>query len=498
MQLWKDYEQPLTVPCQSYLEGVFMKKLILLLVIFVLITTAAFSQAIYMNGWGINAWGRGVFVPVWYESGDQIFGEARANTESIFYTGTGVSWDPNNQPRVDFRVSAASDYVGFFIHINSEFLAGTGNGDNGAQLWVKPFGNDLIRLLVANHFIDDSLRGKVSTDTGFENFVLGQSMMKFTEGREPLNQDVIFNRFAGGRGSVSAANHANTSTHISNPLANVFFLSSRPIDGLFLGLMLQGEYPSTELKESWRQVHAGIGYEIEDVGFVRAQYIGGFMGEEKRASDIFKITEPSKIEAAFAYTGAEDFLIDFGVKFWMPITTFGRTPEGDLNKDVFRKAFRGLDVALGGTYRNEDFSIAAIAQVLNIMAYTGARAHTPASDKGADGMHIVFNMIPSYGFEFGTIGLSLIAQTRLADTDTEGKTNEQSAWTRFGAGVFYQKGLASGSIKTGITVAPAPIKTGHYSVALPGGGFGPSEDTRTGLHGRTIVTIPVILEYAFF
>ena len=476
-----------------------MKKLLVCAVFFFLVAGAAFAQL--ASGIWVNAWGRGAFVPLWYETPEMKFGTPVSSSAGIFKNGTGVTWDPINQPRVDFRVNAATDFVGFTIHVNSEYLAGTGNGDNGAQLWVKPFGNNWLKLTVANQFIEDALRGKVTTDTGFENFVLGKSMMKLpSDGIEPLNQDVTFNRFAGGRASVAAANATNTSTHISDAsiLENVFFLSSSPIDGLFIGLMLQGLFPDTDLKESWRQVHVGAGYEIPEIGHVRAQYIGGFMGKEQDLNDGYRLTEPSKFEVAFALSAVDNLVVDLGAKIWMPVTS---ADNRTVNPNT--TSYRGLDIALGATYRYESLNIAFMGQALYVGAYTGARAHNPGNEKGADGVRLVFNLIPEYDFDFGTVGLSFIAQTKTADIRVDGTEAEKYAdggpWTRLGVGAWYRKSLAGGYIKVGVAYAFPCIAFGTPPSTLPSGGGQPVvPPDQTGFEGRGILSIPIILEYAFF
>ena len=465
-----------------FLQGYFMKKLMAFLVIFILAAAAVCAQM--PKGMFMSAWGRAAFVPFWYNSAEYDFGKQKANSEDEFKSGTGVTWDPNSRPRVDFRIHGFNDYLGFTVHINAEAGGSVGNGDNGAQMWAKPFGNDILKLTAANIFIDDTLRGRVTADTGFENYVLGKSMTPFN-GREPLNQDVIFNRFGGGRGN-GVPNASNTSTHITSPLSNVFFVSSVPVKGMFLAMMLQGDFP-IDLKETWRQVHAAAGYDIQGVGLARAQYIGGYMGKEKSMDDLFKPSEPSKIEAAFAYTGVRNLVIDLGLKFWMPITKFDST-----------EYYRGADIGFGASYRNGQFNIAGMAEILYLGAYTGAQAHTPASDKGADGVQLTFNLIPAMDFDFGSIGLSMIFQAKMADTAADGKkieTGAGSQWMRFGVGAWYRKGLLGGYIKTGVTYSPASIRTG-YRLLPDGSGLAP--ESTTGLHGRSIIAVPVIFEYSFF
>jgi len=464
-----------------------MKKIVVFLLLFIFAATAVFADL--TDGFYICAWGRGAFVPLWYESAAQIYGNEPfldIDKKDSFKTGSGVTWDPLNQPRVDFRVMGFSDYVGFVIHINSEFaLSYAGNGDNGAQLWVKPFANDMLKLTVANQMIDDTLRGKVSTDTGFENFILGGSMLslKFKD-MEPLNQDVIFNRFAGGRGGTNTANAANTSTHIGSALRNVFFASSSPISGLYLGLMLQGLYPETELKEAWRQVQAAAGYQVDNFGHIRAQYIGGYMGKYE-TGDIFEPLEPSKIEAAFAFTGVKDLVIDVGAKYWFPITTPATAATPELTH------FRGVDIGLGASFKSGDLNVAFMGQVRSLFGYGGygvTLARSDGNDKSADSLTIALNLIPTYDFSFGTLGLSMMFYTKTAAIGADGNEIKESVFTQFGVGAFYQKSFGKGYLKTGITFTPAQIETR----VLPGG------DTETGANGRFQITIPIIFEYAFF
>jgi len=465
-----------------------MKKTVVFSLLFIIVATVAFADL--TDGLYICAWGRGAFVPLWYESALQTYGKdpiADIDKKDAFKNGIGVTWDPLSQPRVDFRIMGFSEHVGFVVHVNSELaLNYPGNGDNGAQLWVKPFGNDWLKMTVANQMVDDSLRGKVATDTGFENFILGGTMLSLkNKDMEPLNQDVIFNRFAGGRGSKDRANASNTSTHINSALYNVFFLNSSPIDGLFLGLMLQGDYPKTELEESWRQVQFGAGYQIADIGHVRAQFIGGYHGKyeydpEKSVDPL----QPSKIEAAFAFTMVENLVVDLGLKYWFPVTTISAAKSERIN-------FRGIDIGLGANYGISDFNITFMGQVKSLGGYGGYSmdlAHVDGNDKSADSLTLAFNLIPSYDFSFGTLGLSMMLYTKTAAKDTEGNEMKDSVFTQWGAGAFYKKGFGKGYIKTGVTYTSAPIETRVL----------PDNKTETGANGRYQITIPIIFEYAFF
>jgi len=446
-----------------------MKKLLFVLMIFVLAAGSVFADL--ASGLFVNAWGRGVFVPVWYDT-----------TLRTFNTGSGVSWDPNNRPRVDFRVNGATDFVGFTVHVNSEDTTGgsIASGDNGAQLWVRPFGNDLLRLTVATHLQNDTLRGRVGTDTGFENFVMGESMFGLGgDARDPLNGNAIFTRFAGGR-TGAASNESNTSTY---PWAagNVFFLSSSPIEGMFIGLMLQGAFPQMDFREAWRHVQIGVGYEIPGIGFARVQYVGGFMGRENDPLDMFNPAHRARFEAAFAFTAIEDLVLDLGIKYWAPVELINRFISTEVGVVAVERFFRGVDIAFGASYRHGDLNVDFMAQVLSIGAHTGARSHRDELTGGADGAHLVFNVIPSFNLGQHTVGLSAILQSRFAHTNRDGTVDEDSAWTRFGVGAWGRLNLAGGSLRAGITWTP-PARTN-----LTGPAF-----------NRGFVTIPIILEYAFF
>jgi hypothetical protein len=312
-------------------------------------------------------------------------------------------------------------------------------------------------------------------------------MMRVTGGAGG-GEDAIFYRFAGGPGSMAAAHAGNVSTPISETslLPNAAFFSTSPIDGLFVGLLLQGMFPNTELDKIWRLMHIGAGYEIPNIGHIRAQYIGGFSGKQKAGKE-FNLTDAAKFEAAFAYTGLDNFLIDMGAKFWLP-----------LESTAGNRAYKGIDVAVAARYQTGDFNIAAMGQVLSIGAYTGLQMHTNDSTLGADGLHFTFSTAPGYDFSFGSLGLSFIGQTKLANTDPLGVKNERSAWTRFGAGVWYRKDLDRGSITIGAAYAAPQIGFGNPPSSLGSDGRPVVPPPQTGFNQRGIFTIPIIVDYWFF
>jgi len=162
------------------------------------------------------------------------------------------------------------------------------------------------------------------------------------------------------------------------------------------------------------------------------------------------------------------------------------------------KAWKGAEVAVAAKLGIGDFNIGAGGRVISIGAYTGDQMQTKNRDKGADGLQLYFNIHPSYNFSFGTLGLSLIAQSKLANTSAEGVLDEQSAWTQFGAGVYYSKSLDRGSITIGAAYSLPQIAYGMPRRTTNDSGTWNQEPLQTGFNGRGTFTIPILFNYWFF
>ena len=494
-----------------------MKKFVIFTLIIAMAAGAVFAQT--ANGISVNAWGRGVFAPLVVKGGETAAGKAVDKTwvnvggagdgkyhfdeetglgvpndpedwvevdnpGSLAYSGASTSWGWNkNQIRTDFRINGNAEYVGFQIQLgDSGAEGGTGVGiiDN-AYIWAKPFSSDLLKLTVGRFYVDD-LRGKVDSDTGFENFVLN-----------PMDACTIFTRF-------QASHSDGVFVHSNGPTG--YMLSSAPIDGLFIGLLVNASlygkdgWPgegsvggedgdeATKLLDAFRFMQVGFGYNIADIGQLRAQWLGGWFGtvDPKTVGDDMKAGkyvvgpgDPARIEAAFALTAIQNLLVDIGFKFWLPIEI----------KDGGKKA-NGVDIALGAKYRMEAFQIIA-----HIVSNIGSYNRWDKDDKSSNGLAGVnINLIPTYDLDAFTIGASIgvTMSGNATSKDYEGKAPEADykySDMQFGFGAFVQKGLGSGSVKAGLAYKAAPIhneKEADYS----------------GANGSGIFSIPIILEYAFF
>ena len=433
-----------------------MKKLIVISVMFALISGAVFAQT--AEGIIVNAWGRGAFSPLQVEFPAWENGKAVKDSEVQLYAGKGTTWG-TDAIRVDFRMLGNSPWIGFGFNATVESDALAGN-DDAAFIWAKPFNNEYLKIKIGM-FIEDELRGKFGgLNNTFHRWVLPGIK----------EEDDIFSRF-----SSSNMGHLNSS-HL--PTNGGVLLTSKPIPNLFLGLMFNGNINKTSAIDSYRYMQAAVGYNFTDYGIhARAQYIGGFAGSysAKDIKDIdndgstgFNANNPSRIETAFAITAIPGFLIDLGGKIWLPIEQEGGV-----------KSNNGISAALGLLYIIDDIGINFRVDAGNFGAYD----RDNKDNKLEDSVTFDVRLNPYYVLDFATVGGLFGLNMKTNSIDKEGKEAKDGTF-QVGFGGYIQKGLGKGSIKAGVTYMVAPLTRG----GLSGGAAS----------GRDLLSIPIILEYAFF
>ncbi|MDR0290292.1 MAG: hypothetical protein LBI06_05085 [Treponema sp.] len=465
-----------------------MKKIVIFSLILAMAAGAAFAQL--ANGISVNAWGRGAFSPLIVVGDEDLDGKTTDYTGGT-YVGTGPTWNGNgirsDAIRTDFRLHGNSEHVGFTITFTED---GIFRGDDGAQIWAKPFGTDMLKVTVGR-FVNDTLRGKVgSVNAGLECFSLPDNN----------EEDAIFTRFGTTQYAQSLSNLV-VPPWAGGDFTSGFMLSSAPIDGLFIGLLVGSQNPLAG--DAYRFMQIGAGYEIANIGHIRAQWIGGWFGTYK-GDDITKAkgenkyavgpedmpytdgvepwfsasADPARIEAAFALTSVDNLLLDIGGKFWLPLTD-------DDNKEKYSK---GVDVSLGASYRMDAFNIAARVDAKSIGASFRSVA-SGADDKSALPMSIDVRLTPAYDFDAATIGLDFGLRIGTASKDGKGDANKDGT-TEVGFGLFVKKGFGNGHIKTGATF------TLPYSTDGKNGKWDGDSNAMKG--SQFVFMIPVVLEYAFF
>jgi hypothetical protein len=473
-----------------------MKKFVIFALIAAMVTGVAFAQEI-----SFNAWGRGAFVPLQSVGAPKAGGKdvkdppAGDTVEGRNYAATGATW--GGMVRTDFRVNGNAEFIGFQVQIHEG-----GIGDL-RSIWAKPFSSDILALRVGSYEVD-ALRGKIGTDSGFEDFVIGG-----------INEDSIFARFnARGYGTAT-------------------IITSEPMDGLFIGLEVpglagwggysadSGKFEGQLLLDSYRHLQVGFGYQIPDIGHLRAQWVGGWMGSlafDDYEKDTGKgkysqgpvgfadwaFADPTgwnvppvlqswagasalqwdtaRIEVAFALTAVDNLTVDLGFKFWLPLELkdFGNNPQGEAIKqaDSFLKFSNGVDVGLGANFRADAFAVTA-----NIVANFGSYLHTDKDDKSANGLTFGINLVPTYDLDAVTIGAVIGFRAKGNGKVFNGDAAEKTEESQFGIGGFVSKGLGGGSIKAGLAYKAAPTKYVGDDKGATGSG---------------VFSIPIILEYAFF
>ena len=473
-----------------------MKKLIAIAVVFALVAGAAFAQT--ANGIQVQAWGRGAFSPLTATGPNKAGGEAGkvptpdgkgADDKGEVYAGVTPTWGSHQGwssglARVDIRINGNSDYVGFGF--NGTFENYDFN-DNAALIWAKPLGSDILKLTVGQ-FVDDTLRGKIGNlDGGFSNFVL-----PYVD-----EEDAIFQSFAVGAGRGNSVYKANGKDNGTDTDGAGFMISSVPMDGLFIGLLLKGKLAdlqsgagSTLAIDAWRYMHLGVGYNIANIGHARVQYIGGWSGSidaenltddqyshwaDDSANGISNGSPKHKqasIGLAFALTAVENLLVDLGTRIYMPLEV--------KNGPTTAVYSQGVNLSLGATYNFGALGINALGLGARLdISGIGAYDRGDKDDKTESGAQTVIRLVPTYALEGFTVGLDF-ALAFGGDSKTAKGDNEEKDWSQVGFGVFVSKGLGNGNIRAGISYTGN--RTDHDGKA----------------NGRDVFQIPIILEYAFF
>ncbi|MGN0740785.1 MAG: hypothetical protein ACI4LX_11500, partial [Treponema sp.] len=217
---------------------------------------------------GIGSWGRAVWTPAAY---DDETGKVNS--------WEGISWG-GNFSRVGITVHGESENVGFALDMNADSYSTIGIGVHDiAHFWAKPWSWLEVKI------------GKTQDDTGRGNIAYGMFNWK-RMGAGCTGEDVTFTRFGnGGGGQAQGA-----------------IVKVTPVKGLWI----IGAFDVQDNKEAvstfGNHAQYGAGYEIEGIGHIRAQYIGG-----ENTIDADGSTVPAdQINAAFDLTAVENLYLTVG------------------------------------------------------------------------------------------------------------------------------------------------------------------------------------------
>jgi hypothetical protein len=177
-----------------------------------------------------------------------------------------------------------------------------------------------------------------------------------------------------------------------------------------------------DVKEVYKKIQVGAGYDIPGIGFARLQYIG----------------IRNTIEAAFQVKSLGDLVLDMGVK--IPF-------EGTNNEDVSTyKKKKDFQASVAATYRNYDFRLTGRVDT----AFLGS--DSSGFTVKQNGLDLVAYLIPSYEFKFGTMGADLGFEYEQKDKVNNWEKDSVQA----GAAIWYQNKVGAGTFKAAL-VARAPL-----------------------------------------
>ena len=232
------------------------------------IAAVAVAAGVAFADVGIGSWGRAVWTPVAYDDAD---GKVKS--------WEGISWG-GNFSRIGITVHGESENVGFALDMNADNYSSTGIGVHDiAHFWAKPWSWLEVKV------------GKTQDDTGRGNIAYGMFNWK-RMGAGFTGEDVTFTRFGNGTGGQ----------------AQGAIVKVTPVEGLWAIAAFDVQDNGEAVSTFGNHAQYGIGYEIDGIGHIRAQYIGGENTTDMDGNTVAK----DQINAAFDLAAVENLYLTVG------------------------------------------------------------------------------------------------------------------------------------------------------------------------------------------
>lgn len=208
-----------------------------------------------------NAWGRAIFVPFVSDN----------NGETVPRDAASWGWDS----RLGFTIKGNSENVGFWVDIKADTGSIDGLQDQ-QKIWVKPM--DFLTVEAGPNIFYDELRGNSAYGSwdwlrfaGMNDFYGGEDNI-FQRGQAGGGDGSVI-RVTGDEGDVSggAIIHADKNGMHAFAALNVVEQGA---------LLAASDGDTPEIREDYTSAvmlqrgQYGVGFEVEGLGLVRAQYIG--------------------------------------------------------------------------------------------------------------------------------------------------------------------------------------------------------------------------------
>ena len=267
------------------------------------IAAVAVAAGVAFADVGIGSWGRAVWTPVAYDDAD---GKVKS--------WEGISWG-GNFSRVGITVHAESENVGFALDMNADNYSSTGIGVHDiAHFWAKPWSWLEVKI------------GKTQDDTGRGNIAYGMFNWK-RMGAGWTGEDVTFTRFGDGKGGQ----------------AQGAIVKVTPVEGLWAIAAFDVQDNGEAVSTFGNHAQYGIGYEIDGIGHIRAQYIGG----KKVEDDAGNLVAEDQIDAAFDLAAVENLYLTVGA--YIPL----HLNRGNINVtgEKIEETIPQVKLAVGASYK---------------------------------------------------------------------------------------------------------------------------------------------------
>ena len=272
------------------------------------IAAVAVAAGVAFADVGIGSWGRAIFSPVGTLDGGKTF---VSNETTSWMGGKGTS-------RMGFSVHGESENVGFNVDLKADGYSVLGINDT-AYFWAKPWS-----------FLEVKI-GKVQDDTGRGNLCYGMFNW-WRMGFGFTGEDLTFTRFGNGGGGQ----------------ANGAIVKVTPVEGLWIiGAFNLNDSVNNDVEATkvfGNQSQYGVGYNINGVGSVRAQYIARANGTDIKGNTIGN----SCAEVAFDLTAVDGLYVTVGAQ--IPFAFDALDVSG-----TYPKASNQVKIAAGA-----DFKLAAV------------------------------------------------------------------------------------------------------------------------------------------
>jgi hypothetical protein len=498
-----------------------MKKLLAFFIISTLICAVVFAEVSVSAGAGMSFIPIGVLIP-------PDDGYSKTDDDPKVVTGFGRNGAASAELQVNVEGTTENGKAGFLFQWRPK-LQGDGTlsageiGDN-AELWFKPL--EMIRI-DAGRFVNNDIRGKVGSGSWFGDYTLlkpGEAdIFSGRDGKFAVMLDV---KPIPDLTAYAMLNQIVTPDYAQNEHTSEWTKtegSYKKWNGMSWGASKGAEW-------IWQNIQAGVGYNIGDIALVRAQFVGAYIPQYDYYLDsyvdiggwgpaIYKDKISPRIEAAFAFTGVENFTFDIGGKVWLPVedpaldpglwvpnTLFDNTADGSwFDKDnTTLKGYsywNGIAVGLGVKYEADPLTVNFIID--GKFAANSAYDKKEASTKGTaiietkDPIQLRPHVAVSYKLNetFAALvegGIVFTGEketttlTAVASETTTTTTTDGNVYYGFGAGL--QTTLAPDcTIKVGLTYAGGTAQA-------KGGGDDITKDYNT---QKGVFSIPIIFAVSF-